>query len=87
MSSLPHGRGTSETAVTDISPSGIWLLTGDEELFLSFEDFPWFKKATVEGVLNVVEETPGCFHWPDLDVDLGLEMIRHPDRFPLVARQ
>jgi hypothetical protein len=25
-------------------------------------------------------------YWPDLDVDLDLERIEHPEKFPLVAR-
>ena len=34
---------------------------------------------------RVEQPTPGHFYWPDLDVDLGLESIEHPDRFPLKA--
>ena len=26
------------------------------------------------------------FHWPDIDVDLAVEMIEHPERVPLKAR-
>jgi len=26
-------------------PHGFWLLLGDEELFIPFEQFPWFKDA------------------------------------------
>jgi hypothetical protein len=26
-----------------------------------------------------------CEHWPELDVDLDLERIEHPEKFPLVA--
>lgn len=87
MSSSQHGKITFEVAVTDISPDGIWLLTRDEELFLPFDRFPWFKKATVEQILNVTEELPGNFHWPDLDVDLGLDSMRHPDKYPLVSQR
>ncbi len=86
MTSSQHGKSTSGIAVTDISPDGIWLLAGDEELFLPFDRFPWFKKGTVEQILNVVEELPGTFSWPDLDVDLGLDSIRHPDNYPLVSK-
>jgi hypothetical protein len=25
-------------------------------------------------------------YWPDLDVDLAVESIEHPERFPLVSR-
>ncbi len=84
MSSSQPGPNTS-AAITDISPDGIWLLYMDEELFLPFDQFPWFKKGSVEQILNVVEERPGAFHWPDLDIDLGIESIRHPERFPLKA--
>ena len=84
MNSSQPGTGTS-AVVTDISPDGIWLLYGDEELFMPFDEFPWFKKASVEQILNVVEELPGTFHWPDLDIDLGRDSIRNPDHYPLRA--
>ena len=86
MSSSQRGINTSGIAVTDISPHGLWVLISDAELFMPFEDFPWFKKATVEQILNVVEEHPGSYCWPDLDVDLGLDSIRHPEKYPLRAR-
>ena len=72
--------------VTNISRHGIWLLAGDRELFLAYEDFPWFQDAPVSKIVNVEEPTPGHFYWPDLDVDIGLRTIEHPDRFPLKAR-
>jgi hypothetical protein len=25
-------------------------------------------------------------YWPDLDIDLAVESIRHPEKFPLVSR-
>ena len=86
MSSEPIGIGTSEVEITSISAHGVWLLADKEELFLSYEDFPWFKNASVGQILNVREPTPGHFYWPDLDIDLGVETIRHPDRFPLLAQ-
>jgi hypothetical protein len=85
MSSLQPGNDTSAIAVTDISPDGIWLLASGEEYFLPYDQFPWFKKGTVEAVLNVVEEQPDCYHWPDLDIDLGLDSIKHPEKYPLKA--
>jgi hypothetical protein len=62
-------------------------LAGDAEHFLSFQEFPWFKRAPIAAVLNVSEESPGNFHWPELDIDLSLECIQHPERFPLKAAQ
>ncbi|MBN1866908.1 DUF2442 domain-containing protein [Candidatus Sumerlaeota bacterium] len=69
--------------VTHISGNGVWLLAGDREMFMPYEEFPWFKDAPVGRILNVEEPTPGHFHWPDLDVDLSVEIIEHPERFPL----
>jgi hypothetical protein len=72
--------------VTHISKAGVWLLTGDKELFLSYEDFPWFKNAPVGKILNVEEPYPNHFYWPDLDIDLTTEIIVDPQRFPLKAK-
>jgi len=69
-----------------VSAHGLWLLSGETELFLSYKDFPWFKNAPIGEVLNVEEPTPGHFYWPDLDVDIGLETIENPERFPLKAK-
>lgn len=84
MSLSQRGQNISP-AITDISPDGIWLLYMDEEFFLAFDQFPWFRKGSVEQILNIVEERPGAFHWPDLDIDLGIESIRYPDRYALKA--
>lgn len=37
-------------------------------------------------ILNVQEPFPEHFYWPDLDVDLTVEIIEHPERFPLKAK-
>jgi hypothetical protein len=86
MSSQALGRRTSEVEVTNISSHGMWLLTADKELFLPYEEFPWFKDAPIGKILNVEEPSPGHFYWPELDVDLGIESIEHPERFPLTSK-
>ncbi len=86
MSSSTPGKTTSELEVTNISSHGLWLFTNEEELFLSYQDFPWFKEAPVGKILNVEEPTPGHYYWPDLDIDLGIESIKHPTQFPLKAK-
>ncbi len=72
--------------MTNITSNGVWVLAGDRELFMSFEDFPWFTDAPVAKILKVEEPTPGHLRWPDLDVDLGIETIENPQRFPLKSR-
>jgi hypothetical protein len=86
MNSSKLGEPTSAVEVVDISAHGLWLLARGEEHFLPFDDFPWFKQASVAAVLNVVEEGEGNFHWPELDVDLCLDSIKHPDQYPLKSR-
>jgi hypothetical protein len=81
MSPQRHGRDTSAIAVTDISPHGIWVLAQGEELFLPYDSFPWFKKGSVEAVLNVEEQGPGHYYWPELDIDLGIDSMRYPLSF------
>ncbi|WP_046061152.1 DUF2442 domain-containing protein [Methylotuvimicrobium alcaliphilum] len=86
MSSLAHGNNTLEVEVTNISTHGIWLLAHDKELFIPYDKFPWFKDQAVKSIINVEEQSPGHFYWPDLDVDLTEEIIKHPARFPLNAK-
>ena len=77
------GTITSAVEVTNVSVHGFWLLVGDEELAVSFSDFPWFKKATIEQLSDVLRPTENHLYWPQLDVDLSVESIRDPSAFPL----
>ncbi len=80
-----HGITTSAVEVTNVSKHGFWLLLGGEELLLPFEQFPWFKKATIEQLSDVAWPTPNHLYWPQLDADLSVESIRNPSAFPLVS--
>ena len=86
MISSMHGVPTSNVEVSHISSHGIWLLAGEREHFLSYEDFPWFKDASVREILNVEQPSIGHFCWPDLDIDLSENSIEHPEKYPLRAR-
>jgi len=86
MKSETLGTGTSEVEVTQISKHGIWLLINEKELFLSFENFPWFKAAPVSAIHNVELLNEHHLYWADLDVDLAIESIQDPGRFPLVSK-
>ena len=86
MKSAALGNSTSGPEVTNVSQHGLWLLLGREELFLAFEHFPWFQSAPIGKVLHVEQPSAQHLYWPELDIDLALESIRHPERFPLVSR-
>ncbi len=74
-----------EIEVTNISNHGLWVLTNEKELFLSYEDFPWFKNKTINDIIKVKGNEQGHLYWENLDVDLSLEMIEYPERFPLMS--
>jgi hypothetical protein len=80
------GNCTSATEVTNISRHGFWLWVGERELFVSFAEFPWFAEATVARILNVERPTEDHLYWPELDVDLSICSIEHPEQFPLKSR-
>jgi hypothetical protein len=86
MKSVQRGRNTSAVEVTNVSSHGFWLLIGENETFVSFKTFPWFRDASIAQLTNV--ELPSSHHlyWPDLDVDLAIESLDHPERYPLVSQ-
>ena len=65
---------------------GIWLLLKGSEHFLSFNDFPWFQNASVSAIHNVELLTEHHLYWSELDIDLAVESIQQPEKFPLIAR-
>jgi hypothetical protein len=75
-----------DVEVTNVSRHGFWLLLDGRELFLPFEQFPWFRDASIDEILHVELPSPEHLFWPDLDVDVAVESIDHPERFPLVSR-
>jgi hypothetical protein len=77
------GTATSAAEVTNISQHGFWMLIDGRELFLPFEEFPWFRQATVDAIVRLERPSPTHLHWPELDVDLSLDSIEHPERYPL----
>ena len=79
------GALISQAEVTNVSKHGLWLLIGDEELFLAFADFPWFKTATIDQLCEVQHPTADHLYWPALDIDLAVQSIREPSAFPLVS--
>ena len=80
------GIAISEPEITNISQHGFWLLLEDEELFLPFALFPWFRGATIEQITTVEMPAPEHLYWPLLDVDLCPDAVRSPEKYPLTAK-
>ena len=86
MKSATPGPGTSPAEVTNVSPHGFWLFIGERELFVPFNQFPWFREASVREITNVQLPSPHHLYWPDLDVDLAVDSIERPEKYPLVSQ-
>lgn len=86
MKSAMLGAGTSKAEVTNITPFGVWLLVRGVEKFLPFDDFPWFRSASVESICRVELPSDNHLYWPALDIDLAVESIDHPELFPLISK-
>lgn len=69
--------------VMNITKYGLWLLTRDSELFISFQGFPQFLDASVSKIMKVEQPNPNLLHWPDLKIDLAVESVRC---FPLASK-
>lgn len=86
MKSAEPGATTSVVELANVSPHGMWLLIDDEEHFLSFESFPWFRDATIGQLSRIERPSSQHLYWPELDVDLTVDNIRRPEASPLISR-
>ena len=86
MTSGTLGRSISPPEVTNVSVHGFWLFVGERERFVPFTQFPWFRDASIRAITNVELPSPYHLYWPDLDIDVTVESIEHPERYPLASQ-
>lgn len=77
------GKSILEAEVQSISKEGIWIYIIDREFFLPFTEFPWFKKATIDQIYNLEFFHGNHLNWPELDIDIELNSLKHPEAYPL----
>lgn len=63
------------------------MLIDETELYLPFEEFPWFRDASIAEITEITRPGRERLRWPSLDVDLSIGSIRDPQAYPLVARE
>ena len=80
---------TSSTSVSVlmINAQGIMLSVLGNDYFLSYNRIPWMQDAPIRSVLNVQMSGSRAIEWPDLDVDLEIESLNHPERYPLIMKR
>ena len=86
MNSSKVGKGTSKVEVTNISPHGVWIFIDNKEYFMPFEKFPWFRDGKVREIMEVECLHNDHLYWPKLDIDLTIDRLENPDRYPLIYR-
>ena len=87
MKSQRRGKNISVVEVSHISIRGIWLYLREAEYFLPFEFYPWFKDATISEIHNVQLIRENYLRWDDLDVDLLIDSLDFPEKFPLIFKK
>ena len=45
------------------------------------------RDATISSVLNVRMSGRNAIEWPAQDVDLEIESLKHPERYPLIMKR
>ena len=73
-----------EVEILMINDKGIMLSVQGQDFFLSYNRVPWMKDATISDVLDVRMSGNNAIEWPKLDVDLEVESLRHPERYPFL---
>jgi hypothetical protein len=85
MKSLKPGKNILVN-VENITPFGIWLFVKENEYFLSYGDYPYFKDQTLKSIQNVKLVHDYHLYWPDLDIDLEIDNFENPQKYPLKSK-
>jgi hypothetical protein len=82
MKSLRHGKNIL-VSVENITPFGIWIFVKEKEYFLSYKEYPYFKDQTLSSIQNVQLLHGYHLYWAELDVDLEIDNLENPQKYPL----
>ena len=82
-------NNTADTSVSVlmINAQGIMLSVCGNDYFLSYNRIPWMRDASISSVLNVKMSGHNAIEWPDLNVDLEIDSLKHPERYPLIMKR
>lgn len=85
MGLLKRGKNIS-VSIENITPFGIWLFVKGKEYFLNYKDFPYFKDQTLKSIQNVQLLHGYHLYWSDLDIDLEIDNLENPEKYPLMSK-
>ena len=87
MSPVFETSNNTSVIVLMINAQGIMISVGGQDFFLSYNRIPWMRDASIKDVLNVQMSGAEAVEWPALDVDLEIDSLRHPERYPLLIKR
>lgn len=74
-------------SVLMINGDGIMLSVAGHDYFLSYNRVPWMRDASISSVLDVRMSGRNAIEWPALEIDLEIDSLKHPERYPLVIKR
>ena len=82
-------QNTKHTSVSvrTIMPDGIFLTVYGSDYYLSYNRLPWFRNAKISDIFNVEMIGDEAIRWDALDIDLEIDSLRYPERYPLVMKR
>lgn len=86
MTSVTLETNTSSVDVTNISQHGFCPLLAGEGISCRSPNSCGFGMSQLAKFCTSNRHPQIPLHWPELDVDLAVESVRYPQRFPLVSQ-
>ena len=74
-------------SVLMIDAQGMMQSVLGPDSFVSYNRVPRLRDARVSSALNVRMAGPNAIEWPELDVDLEIESLKRPERYPSVMKR
>lgn len=82
-----HGNGILAPKVSALSVTGFVLSVDGTDFAVQYDEFPFFRGAATRDLRRVTRPSEQHLRWAALDVDLELDSLRHPAKYPMVERR
>jgi len=79
--------GDTSVKVLSITAEGIYLSVAGKDYFITYNRIPWFRNARVSEIMNVTMFGRMGIRWEDLDVDLEIDSLEHPEKYPHIIKR
>ena len=87
QTNLKSNSQDTQVSVLMINDKGIMLTVKGNDYFISYNRIPWMRHACISDALDVRMSGRNAIWWPNLDVDLEIESLKHPERYPLIMKR